>query len=551
MAFQGPDAAMALVNRHDEEGLEEGQQELAPLCAPGAAEGRRWRRRGLRAAIASASGGLALILLLWCTAGRTAGRPRRAGRTTPVIDEFQARQLQLKNLTSGHMMESMRKEWKSLSKQFAGRWSRAMEGEWDREAENTTEDWTQRMHKKWSAIFNRDSHKWSDIVHGEWNKALENASGWEQRSEDRWDQHLENSSKFTQKMDNWWHNLEKSEEFQETVNREKMWRQRLQLGLKHRLGDFANESSQINKDMLKEQMKHALKQGWSSVSNISAKANEWRHDVKSLTKRVVFLNGSSTTQCPDLDGLYIEKVLHSNLGGHGPDKGEESIVFVSNHSKGGVTVKRLAFKITATSPYSPGWTQMNGLSHGLVGKYGQVTIKPGTSVTLKIRTFDLESGELVDMPTAAFTFFDLDEDKGHEASEFITVGSFDSYELTNDTEVTKTHNADGTVTFKASTQGTFDDNPVDPLLLTEQQKNRAVTVRFSNAKEVTVTIGATVAPSDPGTWRCFIFVAHPVLKCAKTLGETSATGPSDLALLVAGIVCLTLAAFIGCLCCCL
>merc|ERR1712113_181435 len=87
-------------------------------------------------------------------------------------------------------------------------------------------------------------------------------------------------------------------------------------------------------------------------------------------------------------------------------------------------------------------------------------------------------------------------------------------------EVKRLENDDGTTRFEATTEGNFDDNPVDPLLLTQQQKNRAVTVFFSNIDEVNFVLGATPA-SDPGAWRCFEFVLHPVLKCAKTLKAAS------------------------------
>merc|ERR1711920_558507 len=140
------------------------------------------------------------------------------------------------------------------------------------------------------------------------------------------------------------------------------------------------------------------------------------------------------------------------------------------------------------------------MSQGLVGKYGQITVKPGTSVRLKIETYDMETRQKVHMPNAAVTFFDLDMAAGREQVEFLTVGGYDRIETTPNTEIRRIQNSDNTTRFEASTFGTFDDNPVDPLLLTEQQKNRAVTVYFSDRDEVTFTLGASAA-SSAGAWR--------------------------------------------------
>lgn len=536
---------MALVSRSADESLEDGDPEQKLLPDPSPAAPRSRRRAALCAAAALSLAGLALAVLLRGGAGRRgeAARPRAA------IEAFESQEAEAG--VSSEALDSMKADWMHMSKSIADRWAHTMEGEWDKEVENVTSEWSDRMAQNWDHIVSNSSNRWANAIHSEWREALTNASSWANRMEGGWDQKLEeNRSGWSETMDHWWQKMEKSEEFQETMKRESAWQQHLKQGLQSRLGNIANETKQINKEMLKQQMKHALKGGLGVAGNLTAVASSWRTDIKSLLHPTT-ANGSAAEVCPDLDGMYIEKVLHSNLGGKGPQAGEQSLVFVSNRTEGGVTVKRLAFKITARSPYAPGWNQMNGLSHGLVGKYGQVTLKPATNVTLRIQTFDLDTGEVIHLPDAAFTFFDLDEDKGHQASEYVTVKNFTAFEVTPNSEVVMFGNPDGSTTFQASTQGTYDDNPVDPLLLTEQQKNRAVTVRFGEVDYVEVVIGATPAPSDPGTWRCFTFVAHPVLKCAKTLGAETQSGPSPTVLMGAGLVCLVLAMCITCMCCCL
>merc|ERR1712194_821926 len=68
------------------------------------------------------------------------------------------------------------------------------------------------------------------------------------------------------------------------------------------------------------------------------------------------------------------------------------------------------------------------------------------------------------------------------------------------------------VQFTASTEGTGADNPSDPTELTIQQKDRAVTVEFADAKVIEFEIGASAGM----TGRVFSFVFRPSLLCAKT-----------------------------------
>mmetsp|Transcript_78963 Transcript_78963/g.183173 ORF Transcript_78963/g.183173 Transcript_78963/m.183173 type:complete len:558 (+) Transcript_78963:75-1748(+) len=427
----------------------------------------------------------------------------------------------------------------------------ALQREWDRMIHNATNEWPDTLQNEWADMVDNASYEWTRIARKRWHSiaATENATGeWTEAMHEEWNQVL-NTSKWSHSIRDWW---DVKHPLQETLEREQELQQKLEQTLRTRVGDLANQTSQFTKHRFSQQMKHALQHSWDSVGNMSMAAEEWRGEIRGIMKMKEGVNGSTSTECPDLDGLYIDTVLHNNLGGQGPDAEEESLIFASNLSEGGVTVKRLALKVTATSPYSAGWCQMNGLSHGLVGKYGQVTLRPGTNVSLRIQTFDLDTGLLVSMRSAALTFFDLDEDVGREASEFVRVGGFDAVELAHNTEVRSHKNADRTTTFQASTQGTFEDNPIDPLLFTTQQKNRAVTVKFSDVDEIRVVIGASAAPSDAGSWRCFTFVAHPVLKCAKILDAQRSTfkiPQLPVPILLAGLLFLGLVGCMACCCC--
>eukprot|EP00411_Alexandrium_monilatum_P047522 CAMPEP_0175461424 /NCGR_PEP_ID=MMETSP0095-20121207/68153_1 /TAXON_ID=311494 /ORGANISM="Alexandrium monilatum, Strain CCMP3105" /LENGTH=224 /DNA_ID=CAMNT_0016762477 /DNA_START=53 /DNA_END=728 /DNA_ORIENTATION=- len=89
--------------------------------------------------------------------------------------------------------------------------------------------------------------------------------------------------------------------------------------------------------------------------------------------------------------------------------------------------------------------------------------------------------------------------------------------------------------FMSSMPGSGSDNPRDPLALTVQQKNRAVTIEFDDFSELNVTLGCTSGRYA----RYFMFVARPSLLCARTVGgskadtevitvETTTVAPSDI-----------------------
>merc|ERR1712150_107272 len=69
-----------------------------------------------------------------------------------------------------------------------------------------------------------------------------------------------------------------------------------------------------------------------------------------------------------------------------------------------------------------------------------------------------------------------------------------------------------------TTEGHFYDNPNDPLLLTAQQKNRAVTLEFKDMSQINFTIGSTPGSISRG----FNFVGRPSLLCARSKNDNDA-----------------------------
>jgi len=111
-----------------------------------------------------------------------------------------------------------------------------------------------------------------------------------------------------------------------------------------------------------------------------------------------------------------------------------------------------------------------------------------------------------------FTFFDLDMAPNGETIEYVKAWGFHTATLTEHSELTRTNTSDGSMTFTASKEGNGDDGPEDPLMLTIQQKNRALTLEWANFTEFDLEFGC----SDGWHTRYFTFVARPSLWCAQT-----------------------------------
>uniref|UniRef100_A0A7S4SQ79 Uncharacterized protein n=1 Tax=Alexandrium monilatum TaxID=311494 RepID=A0A7S4SQ79_9DINO len=227
----------------------------------------------------------------------------------------------------------------------------------------------------------------------------------------------------------------------------------------------------------------------------------------------------SSKLCKEYPYLKFElpgAVVHNNLAGKGPMWGQaEGIVYKTldlGQGAGDELDKEVYLVINATSrKYVPFASKLNGMQ----GKYGSINLKSGSQVDLKMTFLDRKSMEPLVMPDLALTFFDLDTAHQGKSREFVTLSGFTRYHLTDNTEVKVSELDDGATKFEASTFGDGHDNPTDPMFLTHQQKNRAVTAFYRNVKEVSFRIGAGAGVGP----RFFTFVGRPSLLCAVTVQE--------------------------------
>jgi len=207
--------------------------------------------------------------------------------------------------------------------------------------------------------------------------------------------------------------------------------------------------------------------------------------------------------------MVLRTVTHSNLGGFGPDSGEEIIVYRAQAFRQGHHPQDvdLHVRVKPGSHYTPTDHAQNGLLHS---DYGSISLKAGTSTSLLFSFHDPKTQAPLDIKDLALTFYNLHLDPGEKTTQFVEAIGYDTMTLMSHTEVKCTKHGDVT-RFSGTCPGTEGDEPANPAALTLTQKNRAVTLGYDRVQTAELTVGTTVA-SD--TDNRFLFVAKPALLCA-------------------------------------
>lgn len=266
--------------------------------------------------------------------------------------------------------------------------------------------------------------------------------------------------------------------------------------------------------------------------------------------------------------LHHSKVLHSNLGGAGPDEGDETLEYGNVSVVNGKSVNMV---VTAGDDYVAYNSEHNGLA---AGGFGRVNVQVNTSATLNFQFVDGETGEEVQMPALYFTVFDLDQGMDHESREKFILRGLVEYKLVNDTEL-KVENlgadigvsfssklqqqkrkvedyklvndsteaevenlgADVGVSFSSSQRGGKTDNPVNPFDLTSKQQKRAVMAKFPKGNGFSITWTESHFAGLQG--RNLLFAGASSLGCKREGSCSSFVCPDGFALR-------TMAEFLAC-----
>jgi hypothetical protein len=252
----------------------------------------------------------------------------------------------------------------------------------------------------------------------------------------------------------------------------------------------------------------------ASVAMVAAALNGKISVVRTNTNHLDAISQLSLVledPCADEPQVKLEHPIHNNLGGKGPDPGAEGIVYPATDLQPGQPPQDLLLVVNATNEI-----ETERRANGMYGQYGRITAKSDTHVHTTFRLLNAITREPVIIRELDITFFDLDTHSSGSAVEYVKLKGQQQYFLTKNSQVRATEGGDGYVTFKATRPGTADDNPTDPLLLTVEQKQKAVTVRYVDVHQFVLELG--VQGVGGGGYRWFNFVLRPSLLCAKTQG---------------------------------
>lgn len=215
------------------------------------------------------------------------------------------------------------------------------------------------------------------------------------------------------------------------------------------------------------------------------------------------------------------KLEHSNLGGVGPDVGEQNMRY---EGIGYLNGEDFDMVIEATSPYKAANNKDNGFECGqpsggcINGRYAQVNVAIDSKVDLTISFQNSVTQEPVSLNKFMLSFHDIDQfgslnEGGAKVKERIYITGFSgSAIVANNTEVGVREEDDGRTRITSTAEGALCDNPPNPLNLetvtcegrTVDQMKRSVAFVFENTNSISVTFEVTCNDCEPGGGRSFL-----------------------------------------------
>jgi len=218
-----------------------------------------------------------------------------------------------------------------------------------------------------------------------------------------------------------------------------------------------------------------------------------------MGRNFLFAGASSMYYCkvePVTITFDHSTVVYSNLGGGGPDlNSPEGVKYQGVATYNG---RSIDLTINAVGEYTAFKASKNGKS----GKYAIINMDKSSSAEFQFSLSGTDDDAPVTIDAFYFSALDLDEGKRMKLREGVTVDGYASSYLTEDTEIKTTTQGNGVVLFESSMPGKGKDNPKDPELLNERQKNRAATFLFDSASSWRV--GLRVGGGPP-SGRNFMF----------------------------------------------
>jgi hypothetical protein len=206
--------------------------------------------------------------------------------------------------------------------------------------------------------------------------------------------------------------------------------------------------------------------------------------------RHFFMSGMSSLYFCEAQPVVVDynmaSVPYSNLGGMGPDFGSppflrfDNVAAVQND-------QMLDVKIENLTKYTPANTSNNGLN----GQFAQVNIGGGSNTKFRFNFVKHGTDEPYTMDWNYISIFDLDHGKKKEQyRETLELKGFVTHYLPEDSELHVHKHDDKWYTYGSTTHGTGEDNPTDPMNLTQTQKARSITALYHSVSSFDVKFAA-------------------------------------------------------------
>jgi len=204
--------------------------------------------------------------------------------------------------------------------------------------------------------------------------------------------------------------------------------------------------------------------------------------------------------------VTFSSVSHRNLGGGGPSGLPENLRYPNVYTQNGQVLDM----VVTSNNY-----QGDGTLTGVVGYFGRINQKAGTSVDYKFKFVETGTDTAVTVVNLMFSFFDFDQPQTSGVREQITTGPFEHAYLSNMTTVEHQDNGDGTYTFKSTLSESAVRLPMHPAFLTEAEQKQALTIEYGSVSEFSITVDLTGSGSDSEPNRDILFSGLSTLNRAQ------------------------------------
>jgi len=223
--------------------------------------------------------------------------------------------------------------------------------------------------------------------------------------------------------------------------------------------------------------------------------------------------------CCQVDYCSIARTLsfnsqglsRNNLGNLGPDSGAEGMLFTNVFPRSDSNVNLLI------NMNNNDYEQNNEAINKVKGGIGKINLVTGGTADMTWTFLDGATGEPTRVDPFVLTFLDFDEQQeAGKAREFITVTPYKKYKLTANTVVNVAQDSKRKkkVTFSSTTFGEGADNVQNTRHMTDEQKDKAVSIYMPEVESFSVRFEVADLPGE-GNGRNIEFAGATSMVCSK------------------------------------